>query len=55
MRTLVFVTKFDVFQSQKADIHVLTYFVAEAAAAAANEVVTETAKEGIVLVVSGDK
>ena len=36
-------------------IHVLTYFVAEAAAAAANEVVTETAKEGIVLVVSGDK
>ena len=34
---------------------ILTYFVAEAAAAAANEVVTETAKEGIVLVVSDDK
>ena len=36
---------------------ILTYFLAEvaAAAAAANEVVTETAKEGIVLVVSDDK
>ena len=54
MRTLVFVTKFDVFLTPS-NIHVLTYFVAEAAAAAANEVVTETAKEGIVLVVSDDK
>ena len=54
MRTLVFVTKFDVSLTTS-NIYVLTYFVAEAAAAAANEVVTETAKEGIVLVVSGDK